>query len=347
MSNKENTSEEIDLGQLFRLIGDVFNKLMLFIRKTFYGLFHLVILFLQFIRLHFIKFVIAGVFGSVLGWYWDSVSEPVYVSSMVIEPNFSSAQQLYNNIEFYNELADKEENRVLSQELVIGDSLAKTIKGITIESFSDNTQKIRQFSSFIQELDTVSRKLVDYKDYLENFNDINSKFHKIQIKATSPIVAKKCQNAIVRSIENNEYFQLQKKVNDINIALKDSLIEKQLTEIDSLQGFYKKIKIVEANKPMGSTNISLSEQASNERNSEINLLLQSKSLQDEKIRLNNLQANTENTINVISDFPSRGALVNDFLRSKKFLLPLIFIGLLFFSLILLSLNKFLKNYNQN
>ncbi len=345
MSNKENTSEEIDLGQLFKLIGEAFAKLFRFIVSIFKGIFHLIILFLQFIQKHFIKFAIAGVIGLGIGWYWDSVSEPVYRSSMVVEPNFNSAQQLYNNIQFYNELADKEENRALAQALVIGDSLAQTIKKITIESFSDNTQKIKQFSNFIQELDTVSRKLVDYRDYLDNFNDINSKFHKIQIEATSPTVAKKCQKAIVRSIENNEYFLLQKKVNEINISLRDSLVEKQLVEIDSLQNFYKKIKIAEANKPSGTTSINLAEKTSNST-SEIDLLLQAKLLKDEKVKLNNLRVNTENTINVISDFPRRGALVNDFFRSKKVLLPLILIGLVLFILIILSINTFLKNYNE-
>ncbi|MDY8138667.1 hypothetical protein [Aquimarina sp. 2201CG5-10] len=347
MSNKENTSEEIDLGQLFKFIGDGFNKLFHFIGNIFKTTFHLIILFLQFIRTHFIKFVIAGTLGLGVGWYWDSISDPIYRSSMIVEPNFNSVQQLYNNIEFYNELAEKKESRVLGLALKVSDSLAKTIVGVKIESFSDNTQRIRQFSEFIQELDTVSRKLVEYEDYLKNFNDINAKFHRIQIDATDPEVAKKCQNAILKSIENNEYFQLQKKVNDENIALKDSLIEKQLGEIDSLHYFYKRIKLLEANKPVSSTSINLAEDTSVSSTTEIDLLLQSKELKEEKIQLNNLKANTENTINVISDFPAKGVLSKEFLKSKKILFPLILISLVFFILMLLSLNTYLKNYNKD
>ncbi|WP_299434156.1 hypothetical protein [uncultured Aquimarina sp.] len=345
MSSKENTSEEIDLGQLFKLIGDGFNRLFTFIVNIFKGIFHSIILFLQFIRRHFLKFAIAGCVGLVTGWYWDSISEPIYGSSMIVEPNFNSVQQLYNNIEFYNELAIKRESKALAQALSIPDSFALTIKKIKIESFSDKTQKIRQFSEFIQELDTVSRKLVDYEDYLNNFNDINAKFHRIQIEATNPIAAKKCQKTIVRSIENNEYFLLQKNVNDVNIALRDSLIEKQLIEIDSLQDFYKKIKILEANKSVSSTSINLAKESSSSA-SEIDLLVQSKLLKEEKVRLNNLKANTKSTINVISDFPEKGALINDLVTQKKVLLPIAFIVLTFIALILLSINKYLKEYNK-
>lgn len=344
-TNKENTSEEIDLGQLFKLIGDGLNKLFQFVGNVFKGIFHLIILFLQFIRDHFIKFVIAGVVGLVLGFYLDYKSPAIYRSSMVVEPNFNSVQQLYNNVDFYNELAEERENKILGQALKIDDTLAATILSIKIESFSDKTQKIRQFSEFIQELDTVSRKLVDYDDYLENFNDINAKFHRIQIEAMNAEVAKKCQNAIVRSIENNEYFQVQKKINDLNIALKDSLIEKQLTQIDSLQKFYKEIKYLEANKSASSTSINLADDTSKSV-SEIDLLQESKSLKEEKILLNNEKANTENTINVISDFPRKGALINEFFKKKMITLPIIFIALVFIFLTLKSLNLFLKNYNK-
>lgn len=346
MSNKENTSEEIDLGQLIKLIGAGINRLFTFIGNIFKWIFHLLILFLQFIQTHFWKFTIAGVVGIIFGTYLDYTAETIYRSSMVVEPNFNSVQQLYNNIEFYNDLAEEGENRSLGVALEISDSLAGTIKSVTIESFSDNTQKIRQFSEFIQELDTISRKLVDYDDYLENFNDINSKFHKVTIDASSSIVAKKTQKAILKSIENNEYFMLQKEVNDLNISLKDSLIEKQLIEIDSLQDFYKKIKYIEANKPQGSTSINLAEETSTSA-SEIDLLLQSKQLKEEKIRLNNLKVNTENTVNVISDFPRKGARVNEFLKSNKVIFPVIFIGLVLLFLTILSLNSYLKNYNRN
>ncbi|WP_299259092.1 hypothetical protein [uncultured Aquimarina sp.] len=349
MNNKENTSEEIDLGQLFKLIGDAFNKLFRFIRNIFKGLFHLVILFLQFIRLHFIKFVIVGVVGLAIGWYWDSVSKPIYRSSMIVEPNFSSTQQLYNNVEFYNELAKEEVFKTLAASLKISDKEAATITKIEIEAFTDENQKLRQFSDFISTLDSVSRISFSYQEYLENFNNINARFHKIELNATDPEVAKKCQNAIVRSIENNKYFKTQKTTNDLNIELSEKTIEEQLKQVDSLKMFYQELKILELKKPEGTsgTSINLSSDSNQLDRSEITLLDRSKTLNYEIQNLNNKKANTENIVNVISDFPDKGGRVNDFLTKKKVLLPLFLILLSFIILSLLSLNNYLKKYNNS
>ncbi len=342
---KENNSEEIDLGELFRLIGNVFNRFIKFIKSIFKSLFHLFILFLKFIRGHFLKFVTAVFIGVVIGGYLDYRSLPVYKSSMIIEPNFNSVQQLYNNIEFYNQLAQHQESKALSEALQVSEEEAIYIKKVTIESFSDETQRIKQFSEFISGLDSISQKQVDYEYYLKNFNDINAKFHRIQIEATSPETAKRCQKAIVTSIENNEYFRLQKEINERNIALKDSVIGTQQKEINNLQAFYKKIKIMEAQKPDGTTNINLAENQSDQV-SEIELLNQTGKLKDEKIELNNEKANTKNTINIISEFPNKGALINDFINKKIVLVPILFVTILFLVLIFNSLNKYLMNYDK-
>ncbi|WP_108802657.1 hypothetical protein [Aquimarina sp. Aq107] len=348
MSNKENTSEEIDLGQLFKLIGEVFNRFLLFIENIFKRLFHCIIMFLRFIRVHFFKFVIAGVIGVAMGWYWDSVSEPIYRSSMIVEPNFNSAQQLYNNVEFYNELAEEKAYKTLASALKISDKEASSIKKVTIESYSDQTQKIRQFSEFIKELDTISQKEVDYQDYLKNFNDINSKFHKIEFKSSNAIVAKKCQNAIVRSIENNSYFSTRKTTNDLNIDLNERTIKDQLNQVDSLKQFYQELKLLELKKPenTSTTSINLASESKALDRSEITLLDRSKELSSEIRALNTRKANTENIINVISDFPNKGGLVNEFFAKKKVLLPLFLIGLTLLFLGVLSLNRYLKNYNS-
>ncbi len=340
---KENNSEEIDLGQLFKLIGEAFDRFFKLIGTALKSTFHLFISFLKFLRLHFLKFAIAICIGLVIGGYWDHKSEPVYRSSMIIEPNFNSAQQLYNNIEFYNQLAQQKDHETLADALHINEKEALNIKKMSIESFSDQTQRIRQFSAFISELDSISQKQVDYNDFLQNFNNINAKFHKIKIEATSPEIAKKCQKAIVTSIENNEYFTLQKKINDRNIALKDSVIIIQQGEINELQEFYKKVKILEAQKPQGSTSINLAENQQDQM-SGIELLNQARKLKDEKIELNNEKANTKNTINIISEFPNKGVLINDFFNRKLVLLPIVFSTILFLILILFQLNTYLKNY---
>ena len=349
MSTKENPSEEIDLGQLFTLIGDTFNRLFQFIGNCFKGIFHIVILFFQFIQKHFLKFIIAGIVGLGIGWYLDSKAESIYRSSMIVQPNFDSTQQLYNNIKFYNELAAEGVYKTLATALKISDEEASTITKIEIEAFSDDNQKLKQFSNFVSSLDSVSRTKIIYEDYLKNFNNINSRFHKISFHSIDPVVAKKCQNTIVQSIENNSYFSAQKATYDLNMKLNEATIIEQLKQVDSLNKFYQKLKLLELKKPEGTlgTNINLASDNENANQSEIILLDRFKSLSNEIIELNAIRANTENIINVISDFPDKGTEVNDFIAKRMILFPLILIGLIFIILCLLSLNRYLKNYSKD
>ncbi|MFP2997910.1 hypothetical protein ABN763_18510 [Spongiivirga sp. MCCC 1A20706] len=341
-NNSAPQSEEIDLGQLFKLIGDAFNRFFNFIGNIFKGLFDLLIMFLLFIQKHFIKFAIAGIIGIAGGFYWDYVSDKVYRSSMVVEPNFNSAQQLYNNIEFYNELADQEEYEALKETFpALTSEEAASIKSFEIESFSDQAQKIKQFSEFIESLDTISQKKVDFDDYLENFNNINAQFHRITVETENSRVAKKLQSPIVEAIQANSYFELQKKINDENIGLSDSLYQAQLTEIDTLQKFYREIKLREALKEQASTSISMGD-AKQKDSEELELIKQEEQIKNSLIKLNEEKANTRSTINVISDFPNKGVEVDDFWNKKLVLLPILLVGLVLMVLMILELNKYLN-----
>ncbi|MCX2679105.1 hypothetical protein OOZ15_04055 [Galbibacter sp. EGI 63066] len=344
--NQNNPSEEIDLGQLFKLIGDGFRKFFNFIGNIFKGIFHLIISFLLFIQRHIIKFVIAGVVGIVVGVILDMKKEPKYISSMVVEPNFNSVQQLYNNINFYNGLVEAEDSVALSELLEIEVAEAASIKEIEIESYSDENQKLQLFDEFIRSLDTTTRKVIDMEAYLKNFNALDARFHNISIVATNSLVAKKTQPAIIKSISQNEYFNQQKNTKDENIELEVRVYNEQLTEIDSLQLLYKRVMEKEADKPLQGTNISLGE-GRTEENKELALINKIDEIKQGLVQLNQERANKSNILNVISEFPRSGVERKGILRSYKFLITVALLGLVLLGLSILELNKFLKEYAKS
>lgn len=349
MNTKENTSEEIDLGQLFKLIGDAINAFFNRIYNSLKAIYHLFILCVLFFRVHFFKFCLATVLGIGLGGYLDYNTLRVYKSSMIVQANFNSVRQLYSNIEFYNQLVKEEEIEELAKILDIPQSAAKSIIDIEITALVDRVQKIKQFNEFIKDLDSVTRKNIDYQDYLKNFNDINAEFHKIQIEATAPEIAKQCQKVIVTSIKNNEYFKLQKEVNDNNLAVRDTIISKQLKEIDELQSLYKEVRLLEAQQQPegeGTTTINLGDNKT-EQMPELELFKEIEKLKEEKTEVNIEKANTRNTINIVSDFPNRGVLINDLKYRKIIQMPALFIGILLLISMILMFNKYLANYVEN
>ncbi|WP_396591655.1 hypothetical protein [Allomuricauda sp. R78024] len=346
MNTKENTSEEIDLGQLFKLIGNAINTFCNRIYNSLKALYDLFISCILFLRFHFFKFCLAAILGMGLGGYLDYNTLRVYKSSMIVQPNFNSVRQLYNNIEFYDQLAKEGGIEELAKVLRISQLAAKSITNIEITALTDRVQKIKQFDEFIKDLDSITRKNINYQDYLKNFNEINAEFHKIQIEATAPETAKQCQKVIVTSIKNNEYFKLQKKVNDDNLTVRDTMVSKQLEEIDKLQSLYKEIRVLEAQQTEGTTNINLADNSKIEKIPELELFKEINKLKEEKTEVNIEKANTKNIINTISDFPNRGVLIND-LRYKKIIqIPTLFMGILLSILAILTFNKYLANYKK-
>jgi hypothetical protein len=338
-------SEELDLGQLFKLIGNAFDRFFKFIGSIFKGIFGVIILFLLFLQKNFIKLVIVGVIGIAIGFYLDITLKPKYISTMVVEPNFHSVQQLYNNIDFYNELARAKDSNALAEAFKITKKQASTIKKFKVESYSDENQKIQLFDRFVRSLDTTTQKTIDMKAYLENFNSFDARFHTVSVIATNNSIAKKIQPVIINSISGNEYFNLQKYISDVNIKLQDSLYSKQIKEIDSLQLLYKRVMLTEAGRAMQGTSINLGDNGSKD-NKELALINKIEELKTNLVELNQERANKSSILNVISDFPDKGVKQKGILKSYKFIVPCTMLILALFVFTLISLNTFLRNYKK-
>jgi len=348
MANQTNNStnnDEIDLGQLFQLIGRAFQKLFNFIGSIFNGIFHAIILFLLFLQKNFLVLAISLVVGAVAGFILDTIKTEKFVSKMVVEPNFNSVQQLYNNIDFYNDLAKAEDSLALSTALDLESGEAASIHQIFVDSYSDENQKIKLFDEFIRELDSTTVKALDYESYLKNFNSLDARFHQITVISTNNTIAKKMQPALISSISANDYFKLQKRINDENLALQDSIIKNQLVEVDSLQALYKTVLVKEADKPMQGTNISLAENGESQ-NKELALVKERELLKNQLVKLNEERANKSAILNVISDFPARGVKQKGIWKSYKFVLPSLFLILSIGVLLGLKLNKYLNKYDN-
>lgn len=342
----QNTPDEIDLGQLFQVIGRGFQKFFNFIGNIFKGLFHLLMLFLLFLQKHFIILGTTLVLGGVAGYFLDTITPEKYVSKMVVEPNFNSVQQLYNNLDFYNDLAMAQDSSALATALNITEREAASIKEIFADSYSDENQKIKLFDEFIKELDSTTIKTIDFENYLKNFNSLDARFHQISVISTDNRVAKKMQPAIINSISVNDYFKLQKKINDENLKLQEEIYKQQLIEIDSLQSLYRTVLVKEADKPMQGTNISLAE-GGESKNRELALVQEKDVLKEKLVELNEERANKSTIINVISDFPTRGVEMKGIWNSYKFKLPILLLVAMLAVLGIINLNKFLRTYKKN
>ena len=114
-TNQQNKEEEVDLGSLFAIIGKGFSNLFQWIGKIFKGIFHFIVSILLFLKQYLFPIGIAAILGLILGFFLEIKSPKRYSSDLLLQTNFKSSRQLYDNIDFYNSLVKQKDTLGLEQ----------------------------------------------------------------------------------------------------------------------------------------------------------------------------------------------------------------------------------------
>lgn len=333
---------EVDLGSLFKIIGKGFQNLFNAIGRFFNGIFHYIILGLVFVRNNALKLGLAIFIGALAGLFLDLTQPKQFSSTMIVEPNFKSTQQLYNNINYYHELVKQKDSVLLAEALQISVGEASKLKGFYIEPIKNKNEKYELYNEFAQEIDSTLVKHINRREFYEAFTDFDYNYHIIKVKSLSNTVFKKLSVPIINSVENNSYFKNQKKINDENLLQNEKVLLKSLQEVDTLRKIYNKVMITEAQTQKTGTSITLAEGA--KKTSEIELFKESLELNKELITNNTVKSKTTEIINVVSSFSNIGEKERDILKKWTFILG-VGSGLVMLLFILLNrLNKYLKEY---
>jgi len=344
MSSNQTNNEEVDLGNLFRIIGQGISNVLNAVASFFKFLFHYLILLLLFLRNNALKLGIAALVGGGIGLFLDVYYPKVYSSSMIVEPNFNSTQQLYNNINFYHDLVKQKDSDVLGSVLGISSEDASKLKGFYIVPIKNENEKLEHFDDFIGSVDTTTVNNIDIKEFKRNFTDYDYKYHKIKVRSEINDIYSKISNPIINSIANNDYFKNQKQINDENLMVNEQLLKKSLIEIDTLRKIYNEVLIKEANKVESGTTITLAQGI--KKTEEIELFEESLELNEELIENNKVKANTTEILNVVSSFNKVGTEERNFLKKNVVRLGALSFGLMLIFILGAQLNGFLKRYNQ-
>lgn len=336
--------EEIDLGSLFKIIGKGFSNLFNAIGNFFKGILHYFILLLLFLKSHALKLGLAVIVGATIGLILDLTKPKLYSSTMIVEPNFKSALQLYQNIDFYHELVKQKDSILLAETFQISVNEASKLKGFYIEPVRNENEKYEFFDDFINEVDTTTVRNIDIEKFLKSFTDYDYKYHKIKVKSLSNTIFEKLNLPIINSIEKNQYFNNQKVINNQNLLQNEKVLVKSLQEVDTLRRIYNEVLIAESKKIETGTNITLAEGA--KKTDELELFNESLRLNSELVENNKEKAETTEIMNVVSAFSKVGIKERNIAKKMTFVLGLGF-GLIMLVFILFwHLNLVLLKYKQ-
>ncbi|WP_298766847.1 hypothetical protein [uncultured Polaribacter sp.] len=343
-TNNLNNNEEVDLGSLFVIIGKGFSKLFNFIGSIFKGIFHAFISVLIFVKENIIKIGIATVVGFAIGLFFQVKSPTKYGSDLLVKPNFESVNQLYNNINYYNDLVKQKDTLGLQKTFNLDKATAASLKSFTIEPVINGLDIINSYDDFITSVDTTTVKSYDFEDFKTSFKELDYKVHKINVLAEKNDVFTKLGEVILNSVVKNKYFNRKKELTNENLNRTDSLLRQNLSQVDSLRRVYMQVMLDEAKKLSTGTNIDLGGVKS--RTKELDLFETNKKLNSELQEVIEDKSEEYEVINVIANFQPIGYELKGITKNKAVQFGLLGALFMFFILVFLKINTFLSNYKK-
>ena len=343
-TDQKNNEEEVDLGSLFVIIGRGFSNLFNFIKGIFTGIFLSAIKVLIFLKKNFRPIGIAVIIGGVIGGLKEFNKEDLFYSQLVLEPNFKSTRQLYNNVNYYNDLVIQKDTALLQKIFNLEMSVAASLRKFEIEPVPIDSDIIDSYNSLILSVDTLTIKSYDYENFKASFTKYDYKFHKVTVKAEKNNVFDKLGDVIISSVVNNNYFNRIKTITNKSLNRTDSLYRQNLIQVDSLRNVYMKVMIEESKKQTSGTSIDLGGQKS--KTKEIDLFATNRKINQDLEEIAIRKSTEYDVINVISNFQPIGTLVKGITKNYIFLLGSLGGALMIFWLLLRQLNTYLENYKQ-
>jgi len=341
--SKTQQEEEVDLGNLFIVIGKGIKNIFNFIGNIFIGLFHYFILLLIFLKRHAIKLGLALLLGFIVGFVFHKLDAKSYVSDMIIETNYGSGIQLYKQIDYLNDLVKKKDSVALSKVLNIDINEAVSINEIKVSAYQPDRNLYKAYDAYLQKTDTVYTKGFKFEDYKKRIAEYDLRYHKVEIYSKSKIVFANLSPSLINLVENDYYKQLKDlKVNELHQKI--SVLNKNLQQIDTLRNTYRKVALKEAEKLSSSSTIEISKSENDKNENDIELFKTSNEILNTISLTNTDLIRKNNIVNIISDFDKIGVPDKSITHKKYFQFAALFFGLMLGWILLMQLNNYLISY---
>lgn len=238
---QQQTSEEIDLGQLFKLIGKAFDKLFKFIVSIFKAVFSVFVYALKAVVDNFKIIAVSMLVAAIIGLSIEMMKRDVYSSQMLVKPYFDSKYQLVTNINYYNALIGEKDYKQLTEIFDIKEEEAKQIIEFEIHPGPENeNDQLIQYDKFLKELDSIRAQQVDFEEFLENRSIYSGDIFEISVKSFKKDIFRSLEKGL-NSTFTNTYSIKKMQKRDSLIAIKKQRILASLTQIDSLKKVYIKV----------------------------------------------------------------------------------------------------------
>ena len=306
-AKNSNPSEEVDLGQLFKMIGSAFTRLYKFIGSIFNHFFLAFVWLVFFVKKRIIILSAAGFLGLMAGTALDISLPPTYKSTLSIKQNYETGENLYESINYYNGLLKDKDYKILGELLGLTEKATKEIVGFDIEPIITDNEYLVMFNSYIGDLDSLAASKIEYKEYVKNIREYKHRYQQISIKSKTRPDFKGVFSNIINNIETNAFFVNEQAKDILELQETKQAIEISLAQSDSLQQTYK--RVLESPKdPQSNAEIGITFEGANEseKTKEFELYKNDIELRERIVKIQRELKDKENIIDMISSKQDNG-----------------------------------------
>jgi len=345
-------SEEVDLGQLFKLIGNAFNRFFKFVGSILNSFFLAFVWLVFFVKKHFIKLFIAGVIGVAIGFIKERISEPVYKTSIVVKQNYKTGENLYSALDNYNQLISEKDTISLSSDMQVSPKEASNILAFEIEPLLSENQKLQVYDRYKKELDSVLASTLDFETFQKMSNDYDYQFQKITVKTKEKVISPKILFNAVKNVENIGYFKNEQQKDLAQLSRREAIVKESLLKSDSLQKVYQFVleKSVEQ-LPGSQTSVTIDNTEDKSTTKEYELYNKDIELRRELVNIEREKEDLKQIIEIVSSERNIGVLDNKtnvlgISLGNKLFYGFAFTLLTFIVLLMIAFLKYLERFRE-
>lgn len=217
---QQNSSEEVDLGYLFKLMGNLFKNII-----------KLIFLVFTFFIKYIVVVVILIIIGVGIGYYLDKNTEEVYNNEVIVIPNFESVDYLYDKVAALNAKIEAQDTLYLK---TILDTNYRKLNKIEIEPIVD----VYNFATQSRENIEVFKTLFQNQELTDFVEDIVTskyyKYHRLNFVIKGKGDSQNIVEAVLLDFNSNTHFNQYQEVLNENLALHIFENLKMIEQVDSL-----------------------------------------------------------------------------------------------------------------
>mgnify|MGYP003643565543 CR=1 FL=1 len=217
---QQNSSEEVDLGYLFRKSNNFLKHLA---RALFQAM--------DFIKKYFIILIVLVLIGFGYGYYKDYNSEKIYDTEIIVIPNFESVDYMYGRAEAINIKIAQGDSIYLKN--IFGDDFYK-IRSIELDPIVD----IYNFISKSYRNFDVLRLIAENQDFSKYAEDLATskyyKYHRMNIAIRGNDASEKIVSNLLEYLNDNQHFKDYQVIYKENNALDIKEHYAMIAQIDSV-----------------------------------------------------------------------------------------------------------------